>query len=61
MSNEDAHRDLRFQIQQRMQFDGPFAMMEMGPGKHGKTDVDGCGVQGVNHLLKREAQFFSGI
>jgi len=52
----DKARDIAPQIQQGVKSDGPLCFPEVCPGKEGQTQVDCCGIQGVNCVLEFHGQ-----
>lgn len=44
--------DIAPQIQQGMEFDSALVLAEFCPRKHGKAQIDGGGVQGVDRALQ---------
>ncbi|OQC72249.1 MAG: hypothetical protein BWX44_01765 [Spirochaetes bacterium ADurb.Bin001] len=54
-------RNISMQIQKSMEFDGPFAFPELGPGEKGKTQVDSRRIQGVNGLIQFDTKGIGGV
>lgn len=52
--NADKHGDWAGQIDLGMQLDRGFGFAKGGPREHGQTQVDGRGINGINHLIKVE-------
>ena len=50
--NADEYRDGASQVHHRVQFDRRFGGPEMRPGEQRQAQVDGRGIQGINHLLE---------
>jgi len=44
-----------------VQFDGSFAAAEAGPGKQGKTQIDGSGIQSVDGLVQLDCELVARI
>lgn len=41
-----------FQVEQRVQLDGPLVLSESGPREKGKTQIDGGGVEGIGRFVQ---------
>ena len=59
--NADEHWDGAAQVHQRMQFDSGLGLSEIRPGKGAQTQVDGAGIQGVNHLVEVQNGVVLGV
>lgn len=57
----DKTRNTAAQIHKCMDFDGRLVPAELGPGKQGKAQVDGCGIEGIGGLIQGQAKIFVGI
>ena len=49
------------QIEQRMELDGGLVFPEYRPGKKRQAQIDRCGIEGINGLLKFEPEIVVGI
>src|SRR5690349_2964346 len=56
MSNNDYRRNIAAQVEQSMQFDGPFAFAKVGPGKKREAQIDSRRIERVNRLLQSPAE-----
>jgi len=57
----DEGGDVAAQIQQGVEFDGSFATAEASPGKQGKTQIDGGGIEGVDGLVQFDCKIVFDI
>jgi len=57
----DKRGDRASQIEKRMKFDGAFVFAEDGPGEKRETEVDRCGIEGIDGLLKLKTEIIVGI
>lgn len=53
--------DVAAQIEERMKFDGSFALPEPGPRKEGKTQVDGCGIEDIGDPIQLHTDIFLSL
>src|SRR2546425_5186343 len=56
MSNNDYRRNVAAQVEQRMQFDGAFALAKVGPGKQRQAEIDSGRIERVDGLLQSQAE-----
>jgi hypothetical protein len=61
VGNQDKFWNVALEVQQRMQFDGPFGSPKLRPGKQRKAQVDGGGVQGVDRGIEVETEIVAQI
>jgi hypothetical protein len=57
----DKRRDGAAQIEKSMKLDGGFVFAEDSPGEKGKTEVDRCGIEGIDRVLKLQTEILVGI
>jgi hypothetical protein len=57
----DKRGDGASQIEKGMKFDGAFVFAEDGPGEKRKTEVDRCGIEGIDGLLEFQTEIIVGI
>lgn len=51
IGDADEHWDRAAQVDHRMHLDGSLGRPEIGPRKQRQAQIDGCRIQGVNHLV----------
>jgi hypothetical protein len=61
MGNDDNGGNTSVEVQEGMQFYGPFPFAKGCPGKQRQTKIDGGRVQGVNRLIQFYAKGVVGI
>lgn len=49
------------QIEKGMELNGAFACAKDGPGEKRKTEVNGCGIEGIDGLLELQTEIIVGI
>ena len=57
----DKRGDGASQIEKGMKLDGTFVFAEDGPGEKRKTEVDRCGIEGIDGLLELQTEIIVGI
>jgi len=57
----DKSGDRASQIEKSMEFDGPFALAESGPGKKRQAQVDRRGIEGKDRFLELQTDVFLAI
>ena len=57
----DKRGDGASQIGKGMKLDGAFVFVEDGPGEKRKTEVDHCGIEGIDGLLELQTEIIVGI
>jgi len=58
--NADEYGDRASQVHQRVQLDSGLGLSEIGPREEAQAQVDGAGIQGVNHLLDIQIRIVFG-
>ena len=61
IANADEYRDWAAKVDLSMQFDRGFSPPKVCPWKHRKAQVDGRGIDGINHLFKIKSVGVIGI
>jgi len=61
LGNPHEHRDWACQVYLRVQLDGGLACAKSRPWKHGKAEIDGGRVHGVDHLLEIQPIGVGGV
>lgn len=59
---KDYHRwEVSSEVQEGVKLDCCLSFAEFCPGKKGETQVDGCGIQGVDRLIQAHSEYFPRI
>lgn len=56
VADVDKRRDGAAQVEQRVQLDGGFGALEMGPREQCQAQIDGRAVQGIDGVLELDAE-----
>jgi len=61
LGNMDKTGDAPTKVDERVKFDGSLSSTKLGPRKEREAEVDGGGVEGVDSVLERDAEWFAGV